>query len=85
MESEKKEKKKKKSTGKQDREPCLIMKIDLGHGIQKDLRYYEGENPGESALAFCEKYNFGGEGLAQRQFAAALAVHIRDNLAAPET
>ena len=55
------------------------MKLETESGVKK-LKYYSGEDPLKTALAFCKKYRVGGSGDALRTFADALAGHIRDNL-----
>lgn len=68
---------------KKKREPSLIMRLDLGNGVQRDLLHFEGDEPLQSARTFCRLHGFGGKGDTLTAVVEALAAHIRSNLEPP--
>lgn len=81
---EKKTKKKNKSNSNKikkadehDGTLALVMTIQCD-GVTKKLRYYEGQDADVAALAFCQKHHLGAD--RQKQYAAALAVHLKKYL-----
>lgn len=74
------EKEKKDRTLSMKREPSLVVRLDLGGGVQRDLLHYEEDDPMLSAKVFCQLHSFGGAGEAQKRVIEALAALIRSNL-----
>lgn len=74
------EKENKDRTLSMKREPSLVVRLDLGGGVQRDLLHYEEDDPMLSAKVFCQLHSFGGAGKAQKRVIEALAALIRSNL-----